>query len=59
MKRRTIRRLIKLLGILICTAFVVAMVVCFYRFVNAEDVYDKVDYGIWTIILLILTIKEW
>lgn len=59
MKRRTIRRFLKLIEILLCMAFVVSLIVCFMRFLGAEDVYDKVDYGIWVVILLIVTIKEW
>lgn len=59
MKRRTFRIARKLIGILISLAFVVAMIVCFIRFTNAEDVYDKVEYGIWSVILFILTTKEW
>lgn len=59
MKRRTFRRILKLIEILLSLAFVVAMIVCFMRFVGAEDVYDKVEYGIWVVILLILTTKEW
>lgn len=59
MKRRTFRIARKLIGILISLAFVVAMIVCFIRFTNAEDVYDKVEYGIWSVILFILTTKGW
>jgi hypothetical protein len=58
MKRRTIRIIKKLAEILLMIAFVVALIVCFVRFVGAEDVYDKVEYGIWCVILLILTLKE-
>lgn len=49
----------KLIEILLNLIFVVAMIVCFAKFVGAEDVYDKVEYGIWSVILLILTTKEW
>lgn len=59
MKRRTFRRILKLIEILLNLSFIVAMIVCFMRFVGAEDVYDKVEYGIWVVILLILTTKEW
>lgn len=58
MKRRTIKIIKKLIEILLSLAFIVAMIVCFVRFVGAEDVYDKVDYGIWVVILLILTLRE-
>ena len=58
MKRRTIKIIKKLIEILLSLAFIVAMIVCFVRFVGAEDVYDKVDYGFWVVILLILTLRE-
>lgn len=59
MKRRTIKRILKLIEILLSLAFVIALIVCFAKFVGAEDVYDKVEYGVWGVILLILTTKEW
>lgn len=59
MKRRTIKRILKLIEILLSLAFVIALIVCFAKFVGAEDVYDKVEFGIWSVILLILTTKEW
>ena len=58
MKRRTIRIIKKLVEILLYLAFIVAMIVCFIRFVGAEDVFDKVEYGLWVVILLILTLRE-
>jgi hypothetical protein len=59
MKRRTFKIIKKLIEILLSLAFVIAMIVCFAKFVGAEDVYDKVEYGVWSVILLILTTKEW
>ena len=59
MKRRTFKIIKKLIEILLSLAFVIALIVCFAKFLGAEDVYDKVDYGIWVVILLIVTIKEW
>ena len=59
MKRRTFRIIKKLIEILLSLTFVVAMIVCFAKFVGAEDVYDKVEFGVWSVILLILTTKEW
>ena len=59
MKRRTFKIIKKIIDIILSLAFVVAMIVCFIRFTNAEDVYDKVEFGIWSVILLILTTKEW
>ena len=58
MKRRTFRIIKKLVEILFSLAFIVAMIICFVRFVGAEDVFDKVEYGIWVVILLILTLRE-
>ena len=59
MKRRTFRRILKLVEILLSLFIVIAMIVCFIRFIGADDVYDKIEYGIWSVILLILTTKEW
>lgn len=58
MKRKTIRIIKKLIEILLNIAFVVAMIVCFFKFIGAEDVFDKVEYGFWVVILLILTLRE-
>jgi hypothetical protein len=58
MKRRTIRIIKKLVEILLYLAFIVAMIICFIRFVGAEDAFDKVEYGFWVVILLILTLRE-
>ena len=58
MKRRTFRIIKKLVEILFSLAFIVAMIICFFRFVGAEDVFDKVEYGFWVVILLILTLRE-
>lgn len=59
MKRRTFKIIKKLIEILLSLAFVIALIVCFAKFVGAEDVYDKVEFGIWSVILFILTTKEW
>ena len=59
MKRRTFKLIKKLIEILLSLAFVIALIVCFAKFIGAEDVYDKVEFGIWSVILLILTTKEW
>lgn len=59
MKRQTFRRIKKLIEILLCLAFVIALIINFIRFTNAEDIFDKVEYGFWCVILLIVTIKEW
>jgi hypothetical protein len=59
MKRRTFRRILKLVEILLSLFIVIAMIVCFIRFIGADDVYDKIENGILSVILLILTTKEW
>jgi uncharacterized membrane protein (DUF485 family) len=59
MKRRTFKLIKKLIEILLYLIFLVTMIVCFIKFVNADDVFDKVDYGFWCVILLIVTSKEW
>ena len=59
MKRRTFKLIKKIIEILLSLAFVIALIVCFAKFVGAEDVYDKVEYGFWCVILLIVTSKEW
>ena len=58
MKRRTFRRILKLVEILLSLFIVIAMIVCFIRFIGSEDVYDKIENGILSVILLILTKKE-
>lgn len=59
MKRRTFKLIKKLIEILPYLIFLVTMIVYFIKFVNADDVFDKVDYGFWCVILLIVTSKEW
>lgn len=58
MKRRTFKIIKKLIEILLYIAFVIAMIVCFFKFIGAEDVFDKVEYGFWVVIMLILTLRE-
>ena len=59
MKRKTFKIIKKLIEMLLYMTFFATMIVCFIKFVNAEDVFDKVDYGFWCVILLIVTSKEW
>ena len=59
MKRRTFKLIKKLIEILLYLIFLVTMIVLFIKFVNADDVFDKVDFGFWCVILLIVTSKEW
>jgi hypothetical protein len=58
MKRRTFKIILKLIEVLLMVTFVIALIVCFVRFVGADDVFEKVEYGIWCVILLILTLRE-
>ena len=58
MRRMTRRILFKLAEFLLRLLIAVAMIVCLIKFINAEDVYDKVEYGVWFIIGLILTFRE-
>ena len=38
--------------------FAVAMVICIFKFSTAEDVFDKLNYGIWMIIGVILIFRD-
>lgn len=59
MNRRIVKILLtKIVEILFMAFIAVAMVVCLIKFINAEDVYDKVEYGVWVVIGLILTLRE-
>lgn len=59
MKRRLVKRLLKKIAELIFIIFfVVAVIFCLIKFINAEDVYDKIEYGVWTVIGLILIFRE-
>lgn len=58
MERKTLKRLLKIADFLFNVMFVIMTLICIIRFVNAADVIDKIDYGIWFIILLILALKE-
>lgn len=57
MKRRT-RMIRKLMILLFKVMFAIAMVVCLVEFSTAEDVFDKLNYGIWLIIGTILIFRE-
>ena len=59
MKRRMFKRILRKLAEILFTMLIsVAMVFCLVKFINAEDVYDKVEYGVWIIIGLILMFRE-
>lgn len=57
MKRR-IRMIRKLMMLLLKVMFAIAMVICIVKFSTAEEVYDKLNYGIWLIIGIILVFRE-
>ena len=59
MDKRTIRRLRKLAKILTQLFFIIATVMVVCKFICAEDVYDKVEYGIYSIMALIIIFGEW
>lgn len=59
MNRKIIRRLKKLAKILAQLFFVIATITIICRFVSAEDVYDKVEYGVYSIMCLIIIFGEW
>jgi uncharacterized membrane protein (DUF485 family) len=58
MERKTFKRILKIAELLLGFVFIFVTLLCFIRFLNAEDVFDKVEYGIWSVILLILMTKE-
>ena len=59
MRRRMFKRILRKLAEILFTMLIsVAMVFCLVKFINAEDVYDKVEYGVWIIIGLILMYSE-
>ena len=59
MRRRMFKKILRKLAEILFTMLIsVAMVFCLVKFINAEDVYDKVEYGVWIIIGLILMFRE-
>lgn len=60
MNRRIVKMLLTKIAEILFMAFIaIAMVFCLIKFINAEDVCDKVEYGISVVICLILTLREW
>lgn len=59
MEKRTIRRLRKLAKMLFQLLFIITSVVVICKFVGAEDVYDKVEYGVYSIMCVIIIFGEW
>ena len=52
------RILKKLAEVLFMMLIAIAMVFCLIKFIKAEDVYDKIEYGVWTVIGLILFFRD-
>jgi hypothetical protein len=48
----------KVLKAILVLAFAIAMVVCLVKFSTSTDVYDKVNYGVWMIVGMILIFRE-
>jgi magnesium-transporting ATPase (P-type) len=57
MKSDLKRRLRKVLKAILCLAFTIAMVVCLVKFSTSTDVYDKVNYGVWMIVGLLVILR--
>lgn len=58
MKNGQIRRLRKVLKAILWLAFVIAMMVCLVKFSTAEELIDKVNYGVWMIVGLLVILRE-
>jgi magnesium-transporting ATPase (P-type) len=58
MRNELKRRLRKVLKAILCLAFAIAMIVCLVKFSTSTDVFDKVNYGVWLIIGVILIFRE-
>ena len=59
MNKGTIRRMRKLAKILFQLFVIVATIFVICKFRSAEDVYDKVEYGIYSVMSLIIIFSEW
>ena len=58
MRNEQKRKLRKVLKAILCLVFAIAMIVCLVKFSTSTDVYDKVNYGVWMIVGLILIFRE-
>ena len=54
-KSRKFRVIIKAILSLL---FLIAMVVCLVKFAITDDVFDKINYGVWLIVGLIVVFRE-
>ena len=58
MRNELKRRLRKVLKAILYLAFAIAMVVCLVKFSISTDVFDKVNYGVWMIVGLLVIFRE-
>lgn len=58
MRNELKRRLRKVLKAILCLAFAIAMVVCLVKFSTADELIDKVNYGVWMIVGLLVVFRE-
>lgn len=58
MRNELKRRLRKVLKAILCLAFAIAMVVCLVKFSTADELIDKVNYGVWMIVGLLVIFRE-
>ena len=58
MRNELKRRLRKVFKAILCLAFAIAMVVCLVKFSTADELIDKVNYGVWMIVGLLVIFRE-
>lgn len=58
MRNELKRRLRKVLKAILCLAFAIAMVVCLVKFSTTDELIDKVNYGVWMIVGLLVIFRE-
>lgn len=58
MRNELKRRLRKVLKAILCLAFAIAMVVCLVKFSTTDELIDKVNYGVWMIVGLLVVFRE-
>ena len=58
MRNELKRRLRKVLKAILCLAFAIAMVVCLVKFSTADELIDRVNYGVWMIVGLLVIFRE-
>ena len=58
MRNEQKRKLRKVLKAILCLAFAIAMVVCLVKFSTTDELIDKVNYGVWMIVGLLVIFRE-